>query len=101
MFASFQGFSKIPHQVNTDHLKTLDQICKENGALFLTPATKPKEKDEIFQLDEQTGEIILKPVEGLVGADSLVLNHTKVCTILRRGVEIQFGGLKKVLFERN
>ena len=80
--------------MDTSDVKWLQQVCDEHGSILLTPDPKPKD-GTILQLDE-TGHIVKTQLEGLVAPESLILNHAKLATILRKPIEQCYGALKQV-----
>ena len=53
-------------------------------------------KRKYISFAENTGTIIQKPMEEIVGKKSLILNHAKLCTMLRKPVEWSYSIMKKV-----
>ena len=88
-----RGYSFVPHNVKKKGLPLLPQWCKENHVLFLSPVDK--EMDWIMQWNETTRKLEPKKMDELEGDESsLIKNHRKLQSILRKFSELQFGSVK-------
>ena len=88
-----RGYSFVPHNVKKKGLPLLPQWCKDNHVLFLTPVDK--DVDWIIQWNETDRKLEPKNMDDLEGDESsLIKNHRKLQSILRKFSELQFGSVK-------
>ena len=75
-------------------MNSFEEWCKDNHVVFVAPDPKNWKPEWVFQFDKVTRKLYKKPLSEIeFGRESIIMNHMRLCTIVRSVVEQLFAAV--------